>query len=86
MVFLSFLVIFPCAPLAYWFGPSPSSVTERSVFLALVVAWLSQVWGTPSNSDAGGGAVCIHKHCGFNPMNPAAVLPNGGCQLPALLF
>ncbi len=33
-----------------------------------------KVWGTPSNVDAGGGAVCIHKHCGFNPLNPAAVL------------
>ncbi len=30
--------------------------------------------------DAGGGNVCIHKHCEFNPMNPAAVLPNDGCQ------
>jgi hypothetical protein len=40
-----------------------------------------EVWGTPSNSDAGGGAVRIHKHCGlFNPMNPAAAFPNGGCQ------
>jgi hypothetical protein len=76
---------FPCAALAYCFGPPPSSVTARSVFLALVVAWLSRilswVWGAPSNSDAGGGAFCIHKHCGFNPMmNPAAALPNGGCQ------
>ncbi len=72
---------------------SPCSVTARSVFLALVVAWLSRilslhllgrrcgaVWRAPSHSDAGGGAVCIHKHCGFNPMKPAAVLSNGGCQ------
>jgi hypothetical protein len=40
-----------------------------------------EVWGTHSNSDTGGGAVCIHTHCGFiNPVNPAAVLPSGGCQ------
>ena len=39
--------IFPCAALAYCFGPPPSSVTARSVFLALVVAWLSRIlsWG-----------------------------------------
>ena len=39
-----------------------------------------EVWGTPSNSAAGGGAVRTHKHCRFNPKNPAAVVPNGGCQ------
>ena len=46
------------------------------------------VWGAPSYWDAGGGAVCIHKHCGFNPiMNPAAVRsPERRRRLPALLF
>ncbi len=78
--------IFPCATLAFCFGPPHSLLRARSVFFALVVAWLSrilsweEVWGTPSNSDAGGGAVRIHKHCGFNPMNPAAVRPNSGCH------
>ena len=40
-------VFFPCAALAYCFGPPPSSVTARSVFLALMVARLSRIlsWG-----------------------------------------
>ena len=45
-VFLSWC-IFPCAALACCFGPPPRSVWARSVFLALVIAWLSWIlsWG-----------------------------------------
>ena len=42
-----FFFYFPCAALAYCFGPPPSSVTARSVFSALMVARLSRIlsWG-----------------------------------------
>ena len=58
LAFPFFLVIFPCAALAYCFGPPPSSATARSVS-ALMVAWLSRIlsWG-------GGVGVIQQLGCG----------------------
>ena len=58
LFFPFFLVIFPCAALAYCFGPPPSSATARSVS-ALMVAWLSRIlsWG-------GGVGVIQQLGCG----------------------
>ncbi len=43
------------------------------VRISLVAAWFCISWGGGVGDYAGGGAVRIHQHCGFNPMNPAAV-------------